>query len=109
MLNIGDLSQRCTYYMQGTATSDGVGGYTVVDGDAVETWCSAKPMPFKESLRYGLADGSQPIYFAFYYEQGKNLLQGSKIVFESVNYRVSSVVETDKEKDTVIVLGVKKV
>jgi len=109
MLNIGDLNQRCTYYMQGVATSDGVGGYTVTDGAAVTTWCSASPMPFKESLRYGLVDGSEPVYFAFYYEHGKNLLQGSKILFDGVNYRVSSIVEKDKAKDTVIVLATKKI
>ena len=109
MLNIGDLNQRCTYYMKGASISDGVGGYTVTDGTAVTTWCSAQPMPFKEVLRYGLADGDAPVYFAFYYEQGKNLFQGSKIVFESVEYRVKSVVEKDKGKDTVIIFGVKKV
>ena len=108
-LNIGELNQRCTYTMAGTSVSDGIGGYTVTDGTSVTTWCGVQPMKMSEVLHYGLADGSQPCYFGFYYEQGRNLQQGGDITFNSVVYRIQSVVNIDQENDMVVVFAVKKV
>lgn len=108
-INIGELNRRITYYLAGTSIDDGYGGFTVTAGTAVETWCGVQPMAMKEVLRYGLEDGSQPSYFGFYYEQGKNIKQGSELLFDGVTYRVRSVINVDQENDSVVVFAIKKV
>lgn len=108
-MNIGDLNRRITYFKAGVSTPDGLGGYTVTEGEEVETWCNAMPLDMAETLRYGLVDGSAPFKFTFYYHQGKNLQQGSKMIYEGVEMRVKSVIEIDEAKDSVVVLAIKKV
>ena len=96
--NPGQLNRRITYVKAGTAASDGIGGVNVTAGDSVTTWARVQPMNLAEALRYGLADGSKGVTITMYYEQGKNVLQGSDITYESEVYRVKSVIEVDEEK-----------
>ena len=109
MNNIGQRNRRITYYEEGTAVSDGIGGYSVTIGDAVETWCSARPMDMSEALRYGLEDGSQSYKFGFNYYQGRNIFQGSTLNYEGSEFRVKSVLEIDEAKNHVVVIATKKV
>jgi len=105
MINIGQLNRRISYNLPGTSTPDGYGGYVVNAGLVVNTWCSASPISVNESLLYGLAIGSSAYKFRFYYEQGKNIAQGTNLVYEGRSFRVRSIMEIDEDKQVIEIMA----
>ena len=108
-MNAGKLNRRITYIKAGTAVSDGFGGTTVTPGASVETWCNAKPMSMDELIRYGMPEGKRAYMFTFRYHQGKNILQGSDLTFNSRSFKVNSVIDENEEYDKFIVIASEQV
>ena len=106
-MNTGKLNRRISYLGAGTYIDDGFGGKTLsVAGTSTETWCSAKQISMRENLLYGLPAEFKTYEFSFIYERGTNIGIGTLLTYESKQFRVISVTETDEAKREIKVLAV---
>lgn len=105
-MNTGKLNRRITYYPFGTYTETALGGKTLsAAGTPIETWCSARQLSMREQISYGLPVDYKSYEFGFIYEHGANISNGMKLVYESKNFRVIQVSETDEAKREIKVIA----
>lgn len=107
-MNSGKLNRRITYYETGLSEPDGVGGVIVTEGDPITVWAGVKQLSMSETLRYGLEIGEIRYTIALRYDVGKNITQGSKLLYDSKILRVTSVLGVDEAKKVIVLLATER-
>ena len=104
-MNIGKLNKRIKYRAASTSVTDGYGGKTVTAGAQIETWCEAKQISMKETLLYGLPEGTSAYRFRFHYGKGSLLDRTGELVYDSRTFRINQVLNVNEDDREVEVIA----
>lgn len=107
-MNIGSLNRRITVTNYGTPTVTDIGGAVKGAATSFETWCNAKPLSQSEQIRNGLQLGESTYKFTFRYEKGNEVTQATDLTFDSVKFRVASILDINEAYRVVEVLAAKR-
>lgn len=106
-MNIGRFDRRITHYKQGTATPDGLGGFTYGSPTSTEVWCRARQLSMGQKVNYGLDSAVVMYDFQFRYLTAKDYIFQDWFVFNGDKYIIDSI-ENVEDMDLVIRILAKK-
>jgi len=107
MNNTGQYNRRITHYRQGTATPDGLGGFTYDAPTTTEVWCRARQLSMSQKFNYGLESGVVTYEFRFKYLTAVGFIFEDWFVYEGDKFIISSIDNIGDQRQEISVVAIK--
>lgn len=109
MDNAGTYNRRIVHYRLGTATPDGLGGFTYGAPTTTEVWCRARQLSMGQKFNYGLDSATVTYDFRFRYFTAKDYIFQDWFVYEGSKYIIASINNLKDEKQEISIIAKKSV
>ena len=109
MNNTGQYNRRITHYRKGTATPDGMGGFTYGTPTSTEVWCKARQLSMGQKFNYGLESGTVTYNFRFKYLTASGYIFQDWFVYDGDKYIIESIDNIGDQEQEISIIAKKSI
>lgn len=108
-MNIGKFDRRITHYKEGTATPDGLGGFTYGTPTSKEVWCRARQLSMGQKVNFGLDSAVVTYEFSFRFFTAHEYTFQDWFIFNGNKYTIDSITNVEDADQVITILAKKSV